>query len=426
MRIVGTSAAFAIAALSGCGDRAVTTRTEQIGATRAAIQGGNVDQQHPFALGVCGLASGPGQCQVVCSGALIAPNLVVTARHCVDDAPTEPDCTTAQFGNPLYTSPKQYYVTTSYQMYQPTQGWHRVSDIRVPSDTHLCGNDLALLILGDVVSSSEATPVTPAVQFALTDRGHWPGLSETAIGYGITSPNTNTEGTRRIRSNIAIQCIPGDTQIGCDPAQVFGGDPKEFLAGDGTCEGDSGSSAYEESDFESGTFVSLGVLSRGGVSSDGMSCIAGVYTRLDVFHDLIVSTALDAAKLGGYAPPAWTASVSAPDGGTPSGTALGGACDSSDTCASGDCRVQNGGSAVCSQACDIAKNPCPSPFACVSGYCFAATPSPTTTTSKGCAIAPVPGGSDDAGGALAFALVLLGGGAAFCRRRARGGARFIQ
>jgi len=178
-------------------------------------------------------------------------------------------------------------------------GWHRVADIRTPDAKGLCGNDIALLILSDNIGSSEATPATPAVEYPMTDRSKYPSMADTAIGYGLTAPDTNTAGTRRIKSNIDIQCVPGDAQLDCDPNQVFGGTAKEFLAGDGTCEGDSGSGAYEQTSFQAGTFVALGVLSRGGQSTDGKTCLGAIYTRTDAWKDFIRSTAVDAAQKGG-------------------------------------------------------------------------------------------------------------------------------
>jgi len=68
------------------------------------------------------------------------------------------------------------------------------------------------------------------------------------------------------------------------------------------CSGDSGSSAYEENSFDTGDPVTLGVLSRGGES--GTKCLDAVYTRTDSFKDLIIQTAFEAAKAGGYTPPA--------------------------------------------------------------------------------------------------------------------------
>src|SRR5689334_1822864 len=51
--------------------------------TAQAIQGGTADgSAHPFAVGVC--IGQKGNCSEFCSGALILPNVVATARHCVD------------------------------------------------------------------------------------------------------------------------------------------------------------------------------------------------------------------------------------------------------------------------------------------------------------------------------------------------------
>ena len=319
----------------------------RIGRAASAVQGGQLDDTHAFAVGVCGLTAGPGQCGLVCSGTLIAPNLVLTARHCVDVPSSNADCATATWTGPRYTTPDQYWVTTSKDLYQATTGWHQVTAIRTPTDTALCGGDLALLVLKDVLTTAEATPAAAAVQYPLSDRTHY-GLSETAIGYGITSPGTNTEGTRHTRSGIAIQCIPGDAQIDCDPKLAFAGSDKEFLAGDGTCDGDSGSGAFEDKSFASGSFVVLGALSRGGVSNDGLTCIGAVYTRLDVWRDFLVGVATEAAQKGGYPAPAWSTGTGPTDAGTDGsadGGGEGGASNPS-SAASGGCAVSQHYSSV--------------------------------------------------------------------------------
>ena len=314
-RLVTLGLAMLVAcAHAGCGAEE-TSSPARVGRASSAVQGGDVDTDHPYAVGVCGVSPGPGQCQLVCSGTLIAPNLVLTARHCVDAATSQADCATATWTTHLYTSPDQYYVTTGNQLYQATTGWHRVATIHTPTGTTLCGGDLALLVLQDLVPASEAVPATPAIQFSLTDRAHTPSLSETAIGYGVTSPNTASEGTRHRRSDIAIQCIPGDATIDCDPKLAFAGSAGEFLVGDGTCDGDSGSGAFEQASFTAGKPVVLGALSRGGVSVDGARCIGGVYTRLDGWKDFVVGVAAQAAQKGGYPAPDWTRPEAPADGG---------------------------------------------------------------------------------------------------------------
>jgi hypothetical protein len=60
--------------------------------------------------------------------------------------------------------------------------------------------------------------------------------------------------------------------------------------------------------------VAFGVLSRGGVSSDGTTCIEPIYTRFDAWGSLIASTAVQAAAAGHYAVPVW---AGGPEAGAP-------------------------------------------------------------------------------------------------------------
>ena len=52
---------------------------EDVGTGRAAIQGGTVSGNDTFAVALLDAS------ESVCSGTLIAPNLVLTARHCIAD-----------------------------------------------------------------------------------------------------------------------------------------------------------------------------------------------------------------------------------------------------------------------------------------------------------------------------------------------------
>ena len=393
-------------------------RREAVRASQSAIQGGSLDTEHPFAVGVCGTAGGgvKGVCSLFCSGALIAPNVVVTARHCVTSSPEMIDCATAAFGAPL-DAPAGFFVTTSSSMGQATIGWHSVAKIVTPPATHFCGNDLALLVLTANVPASEATPITPIVQYPMTDHDRYTSV-QTAIGYGITAPNTNTQGTRHIRKMIDIACIPGDaTGLDCGDLAQRNMAENEYEAGDGTCSGDSGSSAYEQVLFDNGTPSSFGVLSRGGVSPDGTTCVGAVYTRLDKWRDLIVSTVTDAAVAGGYPLPPWTVFVPPtpkPDAGTkppppvdsgvstgPTLGSLGQTCAAEKDCVSTLCRSAPGVTDfTCTKACDTTIT-CPSGYACEAAFCFAHADPPakpvaaagTTTTTGGCAIAS-PGRGD--------------------------------
>jgi hypothetical protein len=431
------------------GDRA------PVGQQASAVEDGVVDMTdaYPFAVGICGGTS-RGQCVLVCSGALIAPNLVVTARHCVSDAPESIDCRSAAFGQPFPTS--FLHVTTHYAMLnQSTLGWHDVAQVTTPADATLCGNDLALLTLMDNVAAMEAAPATPVVNHPMTDHMRY-STTETAIGYGVTMPGNHDQGTRRSRQNIQILCIPGDPDAACGSIVGPTISPREFLVSSGLCEGDSGSSAFEQIAFTSGQYVTLGVLSRGGANMAGTSCIDAVYTRLDAWASLVVDTAKKAAAAGNYTVPAWatmplamvpadaglpdtpdddagTADAGQPPGGdaavpdATSGFALGHACTAHAECTSNYCESLDQAAPVCSQTCSLtSEGACPAGFACLQNFCFPAPDGgkPPGGGGNGCSARAVGRGSSGRAGLRDVAFAgLVGLFAVVARRRARRGAR---
>ena len=70
--------AFAAATVAACATS--TTSQEQVGSSSAPIQNGTIDSTHTYAVGIM---RSQGRATYSCSGTLIAPNLVLTARHCV-------------------------------------------------------------------------------------------------------------------------------------------------------------------------------------------------------------------------------------------------------------------------------------------------------------------------------------------------------
>jgi V8-like Glu-specific endopeptidase len=150
-------AAAAAASSSGCSSETAREATER---SSAAIQRGTDDATHTFAVGVCGAGTGPADCPVTCSGALIAPNLVVTARHCVESTNAKVACASARFTTRMADA-AHYWITTDASMHQPAAGWHRAAEIVTPAEPEVCGNDIALLVLEDVIPAAEATPAAP-------------------------------------------------------------------------------------------------------------------------------------------------------------------------------------------------------------------------------------------------------------------------
>jgi V8-like Glu-specific endopeptidase len=354
-----------------------------------------VDATHTFAVGIVQTGSRIS----FCSGSLLAPNLVATARHCV----TEPtsvqiDCSVSVFGPPRAAT--NFHVTTQTQITQ-TGDFVGVSKIIVPTgsdQTKLCGNDIALLILDRNVQLAQY--VLPAIDPPMTDHAAY-STHVTAIGYGINTPtdtNGATAGVRRMKQNVGLVCIPNDTGFrpNCftDPTASKVLSPNEFVSGDSsTCEGDSGSGAYDQGSFDQGKWVSFGVLSRGAVSQDNMTCIEPIYTRFDAWGQLLIDAANQAAGMGGYKVASWALQLQ--DGEV---------CTADRSCMSKNCLSQDQKNFVCASPCSSGS--CAAGFSCTQGFCL---PSARAPSRGGCDAAPTDGtGSVPLRSTVAAALALFG------------------
>ena len=357
VRVMKRSACFVALGLACCSS---PMPGDLVGTTSSDIQGGSTDTTHLFAVGVVQLADEQQNMVAFCSGVLLAPNLVATARHCVAQlASTTIDCSSSTFG-PLYPA-NQVLVTTDTNITMNST-FVQVTSVVVPTgsdQTAVCGNDLALLILNANIELPQY--VEPVITPPMTSAQYEPVV--TAIGYGIDTPTDTTgmsAGTRRIKENVQLTCIPNDTSFtDCfsDPSARQVLTASEFVSGDSTCEGDSGSGAFEQGNFDMGKWVAFGVLSRGGVSTDGTTCTQPIYTRFDAWGSLIVGAAQQAAKLAtaqkvGYPLAAWAGGeTTGEDGGVEPGSTY----DDAGTCASGACVSVDAGETVssASKGCDV-------------------------------------------------------------------------
>lgn len=256
---------------------ACSSRGESGTSLSQAIAGGQPDYSHS---NVFLLASHFGDSGGLCTSTLIAPNLLLTARHCV--SPNTGDegvvCGDSDLGDPY--PPKAFVATNDPRPSDGSPLFH-AAEVRVaPGGRDTCGYDIALVILDENVPSQLAKPAVPRIDCEVM-----PGEQYTAVGYGKNDaglPNA----TRLERGGLSIACQPGSCGGGVEST--------EFLGETGICSGDSGGPALDED----GKVV--GVVSRGGAD-----CGTPIYGTVTAWYDFIVGTATDAAAMGGYEAPFW-------------------------------------------------------------------------------------------------------------------------
>lgn len=358
---VGLSLVAGLAALSGCvvaaddGQDGAAT----VGVAQSAIKGGYPD---PDDHAVVGIAMQAGGGFGTCTGSLIAPNLVLTAQHCVAEilnGSQGVDCDISKFAKPYSAS--AFFVTTKQQMGFNASDYHMVSEVLVPGPLGVCGADVALLVLNTNVSAEEAVPLVPRV-----DSKSHKGDVYSAIGYGATVDDGNGTGAgqRRRLDNLIIDCV------GIQCPSYYVDQQTEWVGDKGICQGDSGGPAIDQQGRV------IGVTSRG-----ASGCTSPVYGYVYGWADWIKAQGVHAAQVGGYPTPAWaTGFPTDPQFNFP----VGDACGDPPACASGLCLGDAAGS-YCTRVCsDIA--PCPEGYNCtdVGGQlvCQRPPPAPPTTTSS--------------------------------------------
>src|SRR6185369_11073122 len=107
--------ASCVLVVSAAGCAAAPDSPDAIGEAQDAIQGGSVDAIDEGVVGVA-ITSEEGRVFATCSGTLIAPNLVLTAQHCVAPTSKFVSCSTSLFGPQVRDN--QVLVTTAPSMWR--------------------------------------------------------------------------------------------------------------------------------------------------------------------------------------------------------------------------------------------------------------------------------------------------------------------
>lgn len=208
----------------------------------------------------------------LCSGALVAPNLVLTARHCVSRAVTAtPSCDArgrSHNGDHLAedVDPAAIAVYTGTQV-RPDVDQPAARAVRTlhPAGQVLCDADVAFLVLDRPIANA-------AILSMRLHSSVEAGDSIVPVGFGGGPLNVVGHKVARTKSTVLATGPSANAETGA----VLG--PREFEVDQATCRGDSGGPAI---DVLSGEIV--GVVSRGG------SCTGHgnhVYTRVDAYKRL--------------------------------------------------------------------------------------------------------------------------------------------
>lgn len=285
MRITSLSLVLALTAACGPVDLEATLPYR----ARAIIGGNAIDAAtHPTAGAILGMAQsqfGPIG-GFVCSGTLIARDVVLTAGHCLEGPPADvaesfdlyfslsADVTAyGQGGGPQQPPDFALPARTvraarliSHPGWQGTEAWGQIPPSGLGSY-----DDIALLILEEPFDEVTPSPILrPAQAGALA-----PGAPLTIVGYGNTTPQQSQQSTAGVKYLATSELI----EVGDDSLRVGDGLPTPQK-----CNGDSGGPSFLQVE---GAYRVVGLTNRGWDGQNTTCEDGGIDVRVDVYASWI-------------------------------------------------------------------------------------------------------------------------------------------
>jgi hypothetical protein len=283
---VGSRRRWAWIALASAGVWACACSGDGVAQTSQAIYGGAVDDGGNDA--VVAVRVGLGSPFTLCTGALVAPNLVLTAWHCVAQTVTSSIAcdengqsqSGPQLGADVPPSDVGVYVGVRPNVYGPADA--RGATIFHATGSVMCNDDVAFVALDrSLLPAPLALRLSPPARV---------GELVSVVGYGQNDGGFGTA-VRVVKHGLDVLGVGAGVSVS---NTALGSNELEL--GESTCQGDSGGPALDAS----GAIV--GIVSRGGACTDDYGHVfdepAGVPDVMNAAFAAVSATPLE-EPLGG-------------------------------------------------------------------------------------------------------------------------------